>query len=1050
MSWYIPTLAGRTGKGARVARPGSLAGLHAAREAHQSQFFTPEPVARAVWALVSPIAGTRKDRMLSLFDNSLGTGRLFQFADPASHALYGVDPDGESIAALGGAAEAACFERDFLPVGMQAIRPQGFDLGLINPPFSLTLESPHLFPYDCTHWGRFGANTAASSHAYALAQALDACSVVAAVLPVNFAHEVAAARPPRLAALVTLPAGAFAESGAMAVRTVIALFDCGAREETPVNVKAGDLGGLDFSDAAVLVAWEEFAASLGLTLPPRGAARLNPRYIERSKPVIIHPVTGDRCVHIAHTGRRIVLGFHCGLIEAKVRNALAGNRLGWVRGRRLPAGVRYSGQLVFDLEFHLAQSDPHASFARLIERVRAAGGDPCVDVGLSRYFTRRVRAVARSQEPFHRWVRVSGLQIDGARTVKARACAPTPLLSDRWDSPVIRPETELEFELKGTLETPRYRLSVDGHTAEFDQEAFNTRFTALDAPAGGVGQAEWREVYPGKTARFSALAHAWRARAESEGLNHLLSWKYQFDDLIELAINPGGAAVGWEPAMGKARLALALCLLHGGKHNLIVVEAGLLGEMAIELDLLNVDRGLYQFLSKPAQLKTLRRVNIISYERLRTPIARGAVRRTWARMLRRRLSAVVCDEADHLAHLDTAQTRAVWALSPKWRYALAGEPLPNYPRDLLPVIAWATGDGTAAQPYGYRRAYVSSDPAVIANAGAARRGVDQFRKEFVTLEWVTNEFTEKLSDGAKREVPKIGNLAGFRAFHAPHLLRRVTTEPECAPYLPIPTPRIITRTLEWDSDHLDHYLDVAEQFAYWYEQAKKGERHISLVRVLARIGAVFAAANHPFAPAKHCPAYCGKNSKYEAVCERLESLATHGHKTILYARSPDLLERLHRELTERGIEAVTFHGGKSPVKRMRELDSRFRFGPSPVLLASLGVAQKGLNIPQADRVIIYNRSWSSKEERQAIRRVLRSAQLRRVLVEFLHLAGSIDEYQAQMVAFKQDAADAGVDWQRSEYNAADFAHLDTILGRFCTDLPGLRDRRRGLDLRLAA
>ena len=61
-----------------------------------------------------------------------------------------------------------------------------------------------------------------------------------------------------------------------------------------------------------------------------------------------------------------------------------------------------------------------------------------------------------------------------------------------------------------------------------------------------------------------------------------------------------------------------------------------------------------------------------------------------------------------------------------------------------------------------------------------------------------------------------------------------------------------------------------------------------------------------------------------------------------------------------------------------------------------------------------------------------------VAIDYIHLPGSIDDYQAQMVAFKGDAADSGLDWATPQKSNAEFAHLDTILGRFVEDIAALR------------
>ncbi|MFP3740631.1 hypothetical protein, partial [Burkholderia sp. SIMBA_019] len=84
------------------------------------------------------------------------------------------------------------------------------------------LESPHLQPFGCTTWGRFGPNSSALSHEYALGQALEAAQVVVALLPTSFvdrfvnvldhrdAHSTAAQR---VVGIFDLPPSAFREEG---------------------------------------------------------------------------------------------------------------------------------------------------------------------------------------------------------------------------------------------------------------------------------------------------------------------------------------------------------------------------------------------------------------------------------------------------------------------------------------------------------------------------------------------------------------------------------------------------------------------------------------------------------------------------------------------------------------------------------------------------------------------------------------------------------------------------------------------------------------------
>jgi len=1034
--WYQP-LRNIASLGSQVKRPGSLVGLHAARREHLGQFFTSDALAGFLWKLATPAMQRAQAEepgcRLSLLDNSVGTGRMFQYADPKRHTLAGTDVHKPSVQALAKAAKEAGFVCEFENTGMQTINPKGFHIGLINPPFSIHLESPFLEPYPCTTWGKFGPNTSAMSQAYALHQALDACQLVFAIVPRTYANEILkdSELPERLAAVYHIAGTAFSEENTEVRVSVLAFDWCQTPTRTPQT--------FDIKDLAAPV--KDFGLSLRLSSYDR--ARLSPRLLEDTEPVVTLPVTGDRTVRVTHDGRRIGLRFACGHIQAEVMNTVYMDRVpqpsqGAPR-HRYPKGVEYCGQGLLDVEILLSTPDPMASFGSLLDRIRSAQGEPSVDPGLMHYIKRRIRQSQREKEPLRHEVYRQGAAAAG-NTIKVRAKQTLLLKPDVWGSPVLSAGKTATLTRNAA---GQFELADSGVTYIYSADEVEKSFTMISKPVASG----WTVIHPGLLEVFPEQAQALRKRAEALGIPRWLTWGYQLDDLVELALKPKGAVCGWKPGLGKARLAWALALLAGGRHNLIVVEAGLIDEMRRELKGLPIAPNAWQVITTPAQTRALKPINLITYERLRAPVCRAHQRRTFARLLRRRIATLIADEGDVLHNRNSDQSRALWMLSPRRRYLLTGTPIANYPRDLLPLFAYTNGDGTAAMPYGYYRPYIEAK--LSTSMAFCSRGVDEFRERFVTLEWCTNEFREDLQ-GAKREVPKIQKLPEYREMLAAHLKRRVSHEPDCAKHIHIPIPTYKTSTLDWDPAHLRFYLKVADEFSSWYAEQRRrsGETgtRVNLVALLARIGAVSMACNYPQHGIDGFGYYIQLTSKQRYVVDRLEELTRQGHKTILYANNPGCAERIARELDKRDIEAVLFHGNLTPSKRMRALDNRFRFGPAPVLAASLGVTQKGLNIPQADRIIMLNRSWTAKVEEQAIDRVLRPQQKRDVEIEFVHLAGGIDEYQAQMVAHKADSAAAGLDYLEPEYTDVDFLHLDTILGRFCEQLAELHGCNR-MDLK---
>lgn len=406
------------------------------------------------------------------------------------------------------------------------------------------------------------------------------------------------------------------------------------------------------------------------------------------------------------------------------------------------------------------------------------------------------------------------------------------------------------------------------------------------------------------------------------GIDRWLDWEFQQDDLVELLLKPLGTVVAWEQGCGKSRLAVALILLSGVRHGLIVVESRLISELQKEFAKLDLPCEAVHIINGPEDLGTLSRINLISYERLRMVVdRRQSLRATYAHRLRRRIGLLVADEGERLANPMSDQSRALWQLSARRRYVLTGSPIPNYPRDVFGLIAFTGGDGTAAQPYGYRRGYLQSN--WLATVQHAVRGIEQFRNDFVVLEWVTWQFAESLQDGAKREVPKIGNLPLYRQMLAPHVKRRLVCEPEVARYIQIDDPISEVVETEWDPGHLAVYMKAADEFADWYRTVRGDGRANNLLTILARIRAVHFAANYPQHGLDGVERLHQLTSKQRAVIDRMEEISVEGKKAILFAENPGVIRLIGSELAKRGVETVPFHGDIPISKRVADKDKRF-------------------------------------------------------------------------------------------------------------------------------
>lgn len=1021
--WYAP-LREIASLGSTSKRPGSLAGLAQARRENLAQFFTPDALVQFMWKLIAPaVSVAEQGGMVSIFDNSLGSGRMFQFCDPAKHVLAGVDVHADSLDEVRQVAEAAGFECEFEHCGMEGIQPNGFSVAMINPPFSIHLESPTLANLPCTTWGKFGPNTSALSQYYALAQALEAAEIVVAVMPKPSALEMVVRGEEylgkshhRLAACIHLPAGAFREEGTE-VSTSLLVYDLSDRK----RVAQFSVDSLD-----------EALPDLELTCRPRSGF-LNVVGVDEEKPSITLPVTGNPRVVVKRDGRYLKLQFTCGLMQSKVMNDLLNCNVRAFNNprdpHRYPKNVKYEGQGKLDLELHLMQDDPMASLSLVMNRIAAEGGQPEFAPGVLEFFQRRIREVAREKTPMRHTVWVQSKVKDAFVGVALDTHVLDP---KRWLSPVIKAGQKVEFRRVAD----KWEFSIGTETQQLTLDEVAKKY---EIPAVEPG---WQTVHEGLNVRFPEQAQWWRKRVYAMGIDKWLSWDFQIDDLVEFMLCPKGAVCAWEMGLGKTRLAYAMILLSGVKHGLIATEAYLVPEIVrILKEQLPISEDSWQVIETPEQARNLRQINVISVTRLRANL-NADTKQTYAHVLRNRVGLMMVDEGELLANPDSQQSVAIHRVSAKRLFVLTGTPIPNYPRDTLPIIAAVSGNGTAAQPFGTRGAFMR--PENLTSMAFVPRGVDAFRDNFVTLEWVTNEFAENMTQGAKREVPKIGNLSSYRAWMAPHIKRRLMKEPEVARFVTVKDPVIHTPVqLKWERGHLAYYLTVADEFAAWFKKSRGVEekRSGNLVALLARINAVIEACNYPQQGKMGLSGVPGLTSKQRWCVERLVELSQQGHKTIFYCHKPAVVELIRRELAIRGVEGVPFHGGIPIKQRTNLLNTGFRNGAAPVLLATKGCTQAGLNIPQADYILFYDRAWAAKEERQAMRRAVRPEQTKQVHVEYAHIKGSIDDYMGQMCEFKADCADAGLDWATPEKEGIEFLHLDQILEQFVSDLAELHGVR---------
>ncbi|WP_049897271.1 DEAD/DEAH box helicase [Nesterenkonia massiliensis] len=127
--------------------------------------------------------------------------------------------------------------------------------------------------------------------------------------------------------------------------------------------------------------------------------------------------------------------------------------------------------------------------------------------------------------------------------------------------------------------------------------------------------------------------------------------------------------------------------------------------------------------------------------------------------------------------------------------------------------------------------------------------------------------------------------------------------------------------------------------------------------------------------------------KLEALGELLEEVTAEGHRVLVLSQFTRFLKKARATADERGIASAYLDGATA--KRQDQIDA-FRAGEREVFFISLKAGGFGLNLVEADYVILLDPWWNPAAEAQAIDRAHRIGQTRSVMVYRLIAANTIE------------------------------------------------------------
>ncbi|PPQ82538.1 hypothetical protein CVT25_007147 [Psilocybe cyanescens] len=152
------------------------------------------------------------------------------------------------------------------------------------------------------------------------------------------------------------------------------------------------------------------------------------------------------------------------------------------------------------------------------------------------------------------------------------------------------------------------------------------------------------------------------------------------------------------------------------------------------------------------------------------------------------------------------------------------------------------------------------------------------------------------------------------------------------------------------------------------------------------------------------------SSKMKYMMDQLQNLAkTHPEeKTLLVSQWTGCLSLISDYLTEKGIPHVKYQGDMSRTKRDQAVQIFMSREKARVMLMSLKCGGVGLNLTRANNVISLDLGWSQAVESQAFDRVHRVGQERKVLVQRVVIADTVEDRILQMQERKQTLADGSL------------------------------------------
>jgi SNF2 family DNA or RNA helicase len=163
--------------------------------------------------------------------------------------------------------------------------------------------------------------------------------------------------------------------------------------------------------------------------------------------------------------------------------------------------------------------------------------------------------------------------------------------------------------------------------------------------------------------------------------------------------------------------------------------------------------------------------------------------------------------------------------------------------------------------------------------------------------------------------------------------------------------------------------------------------------------------------------------KLDVLTEMLDDIVSDGHRVLVFSQFTRFLATARSRIRTAGIDHCYLDGR---TRNRPAVITEFREGRAPVFLISLKAGGFGLNLTEADYCILLDPWWNPATEAQAVDRVHRIGQTRKVMVYRLVAKDAIEEkvmaLKAKKAALFANVMDGGA-FESGAMTAADIRDL---------------------------